>query len=109
MRELHDLGLRLICLAVLFGPTFALAQVRSLPDSASAVPAWNARGSGPLPWQGIACIDLSADARWIAVGTISPFGDPNVFLLDGQGELVRTTRAGQRWLQQVAVDRSGQF
>jgi len=74
----------------------------------TAVPAWDTRGSGPLPWQGIACLDLSADGRWLALGTVAPPGDPNVFLLDADGKLVRTAEAGQRWLQQVAVDQTGQ-
>jgi metallo-beta-lactamase class B len=75
----------------------------------SSVPSWDARGTGPLPWQGIACIDLSDDGRWLAVGTIAPPGDRNVFLLDGDGSLVRTAQVGQRWIQQVAVDRSGKL
>ena len=75
----------------------------------TAVPAWDVRGLGQLPWQGISCIDLSHDGRWLAVGTIAPPGDPNVFLLDADGQLVRTAQAGQRWLQQVAIDRTGQI
>jgi glyoxylase-like metal-dependent hydrolase (beta-lactamase superfamily II) len=73
----------------------------------SPVPSWDARGVAPLPRQGIACIDLGEDARWLAIGTIAPPGDPNVLLLNGDGDLVRTAQAGQRWIQQVAVDRSG--
>src|SRR5207244_377635 len=66
-------------------------------------------GRGPLPWQGISCIDVNEDARSIAVGTIASPGDPNVFVLDGDGRLIRTAQAGQRWIQQVAVDRTGQL
>ena len=42
----------------------------------SRVPGWNARGLGPLPWQGVACVDVSQDGRFTAVGTIAPPGDP---------------------------------
>jgi metallo-beta-lactamase class B len=75
----------------------------------SAVPAWDARGPMPFPWQGIACLDLSDDGRWLALGTIAPAGDPNVFLLDAEGRLVRTALVGQRWIGQVAVDRTGKI
>ena len=36
----------------------------------SRVPRWDARGLGPLPWQGIACLDSSEDGRFLAIGTI---------------------------------------
>ena len=68
------------------------------------VPRWDARGVGPLPWQGIACIDVNNDATRIALGTIAPAGDPNVLLLDGDGKLIRQQHAGQRWINQVALD-----
>src|SRR5256885_1843915 len=68
------------------------------------VPRWDARGVGPLPWQGVACIDVNSDATRIAVGTIAPPGDPNVLLLDGDGKLLRQQHAGQRWINQVALD-----
>ena len=32
------------------------------PQKESRVPAWDARGLGPLPWQGIACAELSGTA-----------------------------------------------
>ncbi len=94
--------LGITCLALLVGGVAVCGEVRS------AVPPWDDRGSGPLPWQGIACLDIRDGAKWIALGTIAPPGDPNVFLLDGAGRLVRTARAGQRWIQQVAVDRTGE-
>jgi glyoxylase-like metal-dependent hydrolase (beta-lactamase superfamily II) len=75
----------------------------------TAVPAWDARGLGQLPWQRIACLDLSEDGRSLALGTIAPSGDPNVILLDAEGRLVRSVQVGQRWIQQVAVDRTGQL
>lgn len=86
-----------------------LGAVEAAPKPASAVPAWDARGIGPLPAQGISCIDLSDDARWLAVGTIAAPGEPNVLLFDAQGQLVRTVQVGQRWIQQVAIDRTGQL
>ena len=36
---------------------------------ASRVPRWDARGVGRAPRQGVACLDVSEDARFIAVGT----------------------------------------
>jgi glyoxylase-like metal-dependent hydrolase (beta-lactamase superfamily II) len=77
------------------------------PPGTTRVPRWDARGLGPLPRQGIACLDVSSDARRIAVGTIAPAGDPNVVLLDADGRIVRTHMAGQRWIQDVALDRDG--
>src|SRR5207245_2061874 len=71
------------------------------------VPAWDTRGVGPLPWQGVACLDVNDDASQIALGTIAPPGDPNVLLLDGEGKLVRQQRAGQRWINQVALGADG--
>jgi metallo-beta-lactamase class B len=68
------------------------------------VPAWDARGVGPLPWQEIACIDVNDDASRIAIGTIAPPGDPNVILLDGNGKVLRAQHAGQRWIEQVALE-----
>src|SRR5262249_1982757 len=66
-------------------------------------PAWDARGVGMLPWQGMACLDVNDDATRIAVGTIAPPGDPNVIVLDGAGRVVRQTKVGQRWIDQVAL------
>src|SRR4051794_15636782 len=71
------------------------------------VPAWDARGVGPLPWQGVACLDVNDDATHIAVGTIAPPGDPNVIVLDGAGRVVRQSKVGQRWIDQVAFGPSG--
>jgi squalene-hopene/tetraprenyl-beta-curcumene cyclase len=75
----------------------------------SAVPAWDARGAGPLPRQGVACLDFAEDTGCIALGTIAPPGEPNVLLLDAAGNLVRAVSVGQRWIGQVAVDRTGQL
>ena len=59
------------------------------PAAQTAVPRWDLRGSDLLPWQGIACIDMSADGTRVAVGTIAPPGDPNVFVLDRDGAVVQ--------------------
>lgn len=40
------------------------------PAPATKVPRWDARGLGPLPWQGVACLDVDSQAGRIAVGTI---------------------------------------
>jgi len=75
----------------------------------SAVPRWDARGLGALPWQGVACLDVSDDGRFVAVGTIAPPGDPNLFLLDENGKLVEQHEAGRRWLNEVSVAGDGSF
>src|SRR5262249_38886534 len=80
---------------------------QALPAADTKVPRWDARGVGPLPWQGIACLDVNDDATRIILGTIAPAGDPNVLLLDGDGKLLRQQRAGQRWINQVALGEAG--
>jgi metallo-beta-lactamase class B len=72
------------------------------------VPRWDARGVGPLPWQGAACLDVNPDGSLIALGTIAPAGDPNVLVLDTTGKVVRQYRVGQRWISQVAFGPDGQ-
>ena len=79
------------------------------PQKESRVPAWDARGLGPLPWQGIACADLSDDGRFIALGTIALPGDMNVFVLDENGKLLRQHSAGKRWINEVAAGDAGAF
>jgi glyoxylase-like metal-dependent hydrolase (beta-lactamase superfamily II) len=98
----------LIILSLLLG-TVALPTLAAREPSgpATKVPPWNARGLGPLPWQGIACLDVNEDASRIALGTIAPPGDPNVLLLDGDGKVVRQQSAGQRWINQVALGADG--
>jgi glyoxylase-like metal-dependent hydrolase (beta-lactamase superfamily II) len=99
----------LFALAAFLGPTTVGRGQDARPPAQSAVPTWDARGLGPLPWQGVSCLDLDDEGRRLAVGTIAPPGDPNVFLLDDEGRLVRTAWAGQRWQQQVAVDHTGKL
>jgi metallo-beta-lactamase class B len=86
-----------------------LARVEAREPSApeTRVPRWDARGVGPLAWQGISCLDVNDDATRIAVGTIAPPGDPNVLLLDGEGKLLRQQSAGQRWINQVTLTADG--
>jgi len=79
------------------------------PAEPARVPQWDARGLGPLPWQGIACADLSDDGTSVAVGTIAPHGDPNVFVLDANGKVVSQRAVGMRWINQVAVGDAGAF
>jgi metallo-beta-lactamase class B len=79
------------------------------PPAQSGVPRWDARGTGGLPWQGIASLAVSEDARYLAVGTISPPGDPNLLLLDDQGKIAASFRAGHRWLNDVTVSNDGRF
>ena len=80
------------------------------PASAeSRVPGWDARGLGQLPRQGIACLDVSPDGRFLAVGTIAPPGDSNLFVLDQHGRIVRQHRAGLRWVNEVTISGDGRF
>ena len=75
----------------------------------SRVPRWDARGLGPLPQQGIACLDASEDGQFLAVGTIAPPGGPNLFVLDENGRIVGQHRAGLRWVNEVSVSGNGRF
>ena len=61
------------------------------------VPTWDAKGSGPLPKQGIACLDVAPDGT-IVVGTIAPAGHPNVISLDANGKVLTKDAVGQRWI-----------
>jgi metallo-beta-lactamase class B len=91
----------LACLVLL--PTAVPVPAREPAGSGTKVPRWDARGVGLTAWQGVACLDVNDDATRIALGTIAPAGDPNVLLLDGDGKLLRQQRAGQRWINQVAL------
>jgi glyoxylase-like metal-dependent hydrolase (beta-lactamase superfamily II) len=89
------------------GLAFAFACVVCLQTvllfaQASRVPAWDARGVGPLPVQGITSLDVAADGSSIIVGTIAPTGTPNVHVLDRDGKLVKSYVVNQRWIQNVA-------
>ncbi len=101
--------MRNACLAMLVASSLSCGPARAAGQAAdrSRVPAWDARGLGALPPQGIACLDASADGRFVAVGTISPWGDPNVFLLDGDGRIVEQLCAGRRWIGEVRVADDG--
>jgi metallo-beta-lactamase class B len=65
-------------------------------------PRWDARGAGPLPRMGVTSLDVSDDGKEIAVGTIAPFGDPNVIVLSDAGKLLRHYKVGQQWIDNVA-------
>jgi metallo-beta-lactamase class B len=98
----------LIVLQLLLGSVaVAWNETRAADASKSKVPSWDARGIGPLPWQGVACVDVNDEGSRIVLGTIAPPGDPNVVLLDGEGRIVRQQHAGQRWINQVALDADG--
>lgn len=71
-------------------------------------PPWNAAGLGLPPREGISCLDATEDLSRIAIGTIAPPGDPNVFLLDGRGQVLLEQAVGQRWIDQVVVGPDGQ-
>ncbi|MBI1310161.1 MBL fold metallo-hydrolase [bacterium] len=76
--------------------------VASSTDAQSRVPSWDARGSGLLPRQGIACLDVADDGT-IVVGTIASAGQPNVIALDGSGRILFRQQAGERWIGDVAA------
>src|SRR5262245_64428837 len=97
----RSLFVALTCLGLLPAAVPAPAQEPAARET--KVPRWDARGVGPLPWQGVACLDVNDDATRIALGTIAPPGDPNVLVLDGDGKLLRQQHAGQRWINQVAL------
>ena len=67
MKTRRQLALCLITLSALaIGLGGAMGGETPKASRPSAVPSWDARGRGPLPRQGIACIDLSDDARHLA-------------------------------------------
>src|SRR5678815_3488011 len=76
-------------------------------DAESRVPAWNTRGVGLLPQQGIACLDIAEDGSQVVVGTFASPGDPNVFVFDREGRLVRSLVVGQRAIGQVSQGGGG--
>ncbi|MGA2621181.1 MAG: FG-GAP-like repeat-containing protein [Thermoguttaceae bacterium] len=80
--------------------------VASAPAEQSKAPAWDVRGVGMLPWQGVTCLNVGSDGR-VAVGTIAPSGDPNVLLLDSTGRLVGSWAVGQRWIQDAVLAGDG--
>jgi len=92
-------------------PLLHAAEVLEIGPAAaeSRVPGWDARGLGQLPWQGIACLDVSRDGKFLAVGTITPPGDPNLFALDEHGKIVSQHRAGLRWVNEVTISNDGHF
>src|SRR5690348_12083266 len=65
-------------------------------------PRWDASGVGPLPRMGVTSLDVSDDGTEIAVGTIAPFGDPNVVVLSDSGKVLRHYKVGQQWIDRVA-------
>ena len=89
------------CLALL--PAALPAPARGPAARETKAPRWDARGVGPPARQGVACLDVSDDATRIALGTIAPAGDPNVLLRGADGKPLRQQRAGQRWVNQVAL------
>jgi glyoxylase-like metal-dependent hydrolase (beta-lactamase superfamily II) len=93
-----------ILLPLLLGLATPVLPSQEPAAQPTKVPRWDTRGVGPLPWQGIACLDIDSVAGWIAVGTIAPPGDPNVIVLDGDGKVIRQQHAGQRWINAVGLD-----
>ena len=94
-----------LCVPLLLSAVFVVCGGSGV-GAQSQAPAWNARGVGPLPRQGIACIDVAADGT-IVVGTIAPTGQPNVIALDATGSLISHYSVGQRWIGEVAAVAKG--
>lgn len=85
---------------------FALAAAIGVDHVQAQPPAWDTKGTGPLPRQGIACLDVAPDGT-IVVGTIAPAGQPNVFSLDAAGTLISQHAVGQRWIGEVVAIANG--
>src|SRR6516164_2286564 len=85
---------------VLIGATASALAAQEAGDS--KVPRWDARGAGPLPRMGITSLDVSDDGKEVVVGTIAPFGDPNVIVLSDAGKVLRQHKVGQQWIDSVA-------
>lgn len=83
--------------------TFMTTSLTWAADAPSRVPQWDARGSGLLPLQGVACLDVNDDGSRIVVGTIALPGDENVHVLDADGKVLRSHKVGQRWIGQAAA------
>lgn len=83
------------------GLMLSLGGVRVAAQDAGP-PRWDARGVGPLPRMGVTSLDVSDDGKEIAVGTIAPFGDPNVVVLSDAGKVLRQYKVGQQWIDGVA-------
>ncbi len=77
------------------------------PLGKSLVPPWDLRGPLALPWQGITCADMTPDGRFVVLGTLAPYQDPNVFLLDENGKILEQRAFGIRWVNEVAVGPAG--
>lgn len=77
-------------------------RLHGQPPAGSHVPAWDARGVEPAPWQAVTCLDVGVDGT-IVVGTAAPPGDPNVVALDAAGKLIGQSAAGQRWIGEIAT------
>jgi glyoxylase-like metal-dependent hydrolase (beta-lactamase superfamily II) len=88
---------------LVFLPAPVAIRAREPANKETKVPRWDAGGVGPLAWQGVACLDINDEDTRIVLGTIAPTGDPNILLLDGNGTLLRQERAGERWINQVAL------
>ncbi len=94
-------------LSLLLASIVHAAEGGSSAASQQAAPRWDARGPGLVPWQAIACVDVSSDGGRIAVGATALPGDPNVFLFDGQGKLLGQFTARVRGPEQVVLAEGG--
>ena len=81
---------------------------RSDRPAESRVPRWDARGSGPLPWQGIACLD-HRERPLPRRGHHRPGRRPESVPPRRRRPIVGQHRAGHRWINEVTVSNDGRF
>ena len=72
------------------GLLFLIVTVTTSVAQETRVPKWDARGSGPLPRQGVAALDVSSDGSQVVAGTIASAGEPNVVVLDRSLKLLKS-------------------
>ena len=92
-------------LAAFLWLTTAVQGQEAPPPARSSVPCWDARGRVPFP--GRALLHRPRGRRALARRRHHrPARRPQCLLARRGGPAVRTAQAGQRWIQQVAVDRT---
>lgn len=97
-----------ICLVAFIVPLLAFAVTIGKPEK-SRVPAWDLRGPVAMPVQSTACLDVTPDGRFCAVGTYAFSGAPQLFLLDDGGKVLGAHNVGERGVMEVAVGAGGGF
>ena len=89
---LRSIGFPFLACAVVLG-----SALSAFAQEGVFAPAWDVRGTGPLPVHGVSSLWVREDR--IVIGTIASPGDPNVLVLDGEGKLAAHYSVGQRWIE----------